>query len=1553
MTHDGLASGGFVLLSLEHAALEGSPDSGATLRGGGWVVAAAPVERLVVRLGEAVLGAATLGLARPDVAADFAHYPHAAHAGFSLALRLPPGVGPDAPLVLQARAGGGEALRRIVLARPSRSSRPEGPWPLRLDVDAVRLDAAGVLHVRGWVATLDGLEALLLSVNGRPLGAPELELPRPDVAARHGAYPDAARSGFRLSVACSGLEPGAALCVEARGRDGTRRRLLVPVALPPAAAPVPEPPPVPGAGPPPASVDPDGTPRMGCDAALLRPDGTVLVAGWAVGEGGVAGVDLLLDGVPLGEARCVLSRPDVGNRFPRLPGAATAGFRFHGPVPPVRPSLDAAPPASLAARGTSPASGPTSPVPPGVRASASPHRLTVRVREGSGASRRVELALRQGGGPAGTVTPALLLVLDPPFGGEEAVPVPGSLRLTGWVLPGAPSPAGAPEAGVESVEVLLDAPPADAGPVGVASGPSGSRLLSRAVRGLRREDVAAAHPERADAPLCGWAAIVPAGALPPGEHLLRVRARTSDGLLAERRVPVRVPAQRPATGAEAVRTRVPSAEAALGRAMLSRLCQTPPLVRVLVLLSDLSPSGREALAATLRGLAAQAHPGWRAALLPPDRDAAPPPWLPELLRDPALEERAAWHAAAPSPSAASGQDPDAAASPTHHAVLRAGDVLGADALLELLGEAALSGADLVFADERRPDPATGHPATFLKPGWSPDLLLAQNYVGRPWCATDRCWRAAAIEPARLPVLGEHDAVLRLAAAARLVRHLPGVLCERLLPAGDDPAQERRAVEAALLRQATPPPPAPRPRSVTGWSPGGPVAPSAMAPFAASAPAPPVVRPGRAPGTWSVRRPARPCRVSVILPTVGARGLVEAALRDLRERTDWPDLEVLCVTNLPAGEVPALRTRLAGRADRLLEAPGPFNWSRLNNLAARAATGELLLFLNDDVGVLEPGWLAALAAQAQRPEVGVAGAQLLYPDGSLQHAGLFFGPDGGRHLLRFQPGDASGPFGLAQCAREVLAVTGACMMLRRDTFERLGGFEERHAVVNNDVDVCLRARAAGLRVLYAPEARLVHHELASRALIPDIFDDAAFRAAWGALLLEGDPFRNPLLAAGTDDWTPEPEPARALVAGRPLLARGEVRRILALKLDHLGDFVAALPALRRLKERFPDAQLCVLAAGASEALARLEPAIDAVLRFDFFHVRSGEGERGVDASELAALEQALLPHRFDVAVDLRMHPDTRPVLRHTGARLLAGFDHEGRFPWLDVAPVWEGDPALQPKRLHVADRLLHLVEALSVACEPRPAPLRPLPAATPAPATSPLPVAPSAAPSRSSPAARTAAAIPAAAPTPASAPPMALQGPPPAPAASPWPLPPGDGPLVCVHPGVGNAIRQWPERHFAGLVDLLVAREGARVVLIGTAAEAAVVEAVHARVRHKDAVVSLAGRTTLAELPALLGACALFVGNNSGPQHVAAALGVPTVGVHSAVVDAVEWGPLGTHAAAVRREMACGPCYLPQAADCPRALACLEGLLPATVFLLCRRMLVLGRHAGDDAGGGPS
>jgi len=185
---------------------------------------------------------------------------------------------------------------------------------------------------------------------------------------------------------------------------------------------------------------------------------------------------------------------------------------------------------------------------------------------------------------------------------------------------------------------------------------------------------------------------------------------------------------------------------------------------------------------------------------------------------------------------------------------------------------------------------------------------------------------------------------------------------------------------------------------------------------------------------------------------------------------------------------------------VLRHDAPFNFAELNNLAVREARGEYLCLLNDDTEAIDPGWLGELVRQAARSEVGAVGAKLVYPDGSIQHAGVTLGIAGtAGHAHRFQrPGDP-GYFHRADVAHCVSAVTAACLVVSRGKYVAVGGMDEAaFPVAFNDVDLCLKLEQAGWHNLYQPAAVLVHHESKSRRRAADPARAAAFRLERTAL-----------------------------------------------------------------------------------------------------------------------------------------------------------------------------------------------------------------------------------------------------------------------------------------------------------------------------------------------------------------------------------------------------------------------------------------------------------------------
>ncbi len=273
--------------------------------------------------------------------------------------------------------------------------------------------------------------------------------------------------------------------------------------------------------------------------------------------------------------------------------------------------------------------------------------------------------------------------------------------------------------------------------------------------------------------------------------------------------------------------------------------------------------------------------------------------------------------------------------------------------------------------------------------------------------------------------------------------------------------------------------------------------------------------------WQLPAAADSAKVSIIIPTMGKLELVRPCIESLLQITDYPDYEVIILDN-SRGKNPEGIQWLTDQGLKVLECNEAFNWARLNNRGAEIASGELLLFLNDDIEIRQADWLSELARQAQRSEVGAVGCKLLYPNGALQHAGVFlvnYG-GGGLHLFHKMPGDRHIYQRLDLRVRETSAVTGACLMVHRSKFDAINGFDEELAVVGNDVDFCLRLLKNGYRNLWTSRCTLIHHESISREATVPPEDEKAMWRRWGQLFEAGDRYYNPNLSLTKWDCSQE-------------------------------------------------------------------------------------------------------------------------------------------------------------------------------------------------------------------------------------------------------------------------------------------------------------------------------------------------------------------------------------------------------------------------------------------------
>ncbi|MEW5686277.1 MAG: glycosyltransferase family 2 protein [Pseudomonadota bacterium] len=433
------------------------------------------------------------------------------------------------------------------------------------------------------------------------------------------------------------------------------------------------------------------------------------------------------------------------------------------------------------------------------------------------------------------------------------------------------------------------------------------------------------------------------------------------------------------------------------------------------------------------------------------------------------------------------------------------DLLAERALYEIAAELeAHPTADLIFSDEDKVDERGVRSQPHHKTDWNAELMLAANAVNHLTVIRRDLLRDLGGLREGFDGAQDHDLLLRAAerTPAERIRHIPWVLYHWRWRGGQGSySRARRAECAAAAARAVQ-----EHLDRTGQ------------------PARVEVAPG--PAMWlRVHRelPHPHPLVSVIVPTRDRAELVRQCAAGVLWETRYAPLELIIVDNdsVEPGTHALFHELKADPRVRILPAPGPFNFAALMNQAVEAAHGEIVVLLNNDISMIGTDWLSELVSHAVRPNVGAAGALLLYPEGEIQHAGVVLGVGGGPdrvagHLYAGARGGHPGYQGHLALARNVSAVTAACLAMRKEVYQSVGGMDaEGLAVAFNDVDLCLKIRAARYDIVWTPRACLYHHESASRG--SDMAPAAAARFArevavmrerWGPVL-DADPFYGPV------------------------------------------------------------------------------------------------------------------------------------------------------------------------------------------------------------------------------------------------------------------------------------------------------------------------------------------------------------------------------------------------------------------------------------------------------------
>jgi len=440
------------------------------------------------------------------------------------------------------------------------------------------------------------------------------------------------------------------------------------------------------------------------------------------------------------------------------------------------------------------------------------------------------------------------------------------------------------------------------------------------------------------------------------------------------------------------------------------------------------------------------------------------------------------------------------------------DIIHPAALLKTMAS-AYNGADFIYTDEALFESAGKDSIMkpLFKPDFGPDSLNGNNYIAHFTTFKKSLLDETGGFRSEYGTSYEHELFLRLTDAAKQITHIPEVLyysradsrqdMELVLDNQDAFALGAKAVEDNIRKKGIA---------------------AAVEPIGQYGP------------YYRVHYPIidHP-KISIIIPNYEHLDDLRKCLESIIQKSTYDNYEIVIVeNNSKSRELFDYYDKMSLKHDniKIVEWEGKFNYSAINNYGInKAADGDYLLLLNNDTEIITPEWMEEMLMYAQRDEVGAVGAKLYYPDdGAVQHAGVIVGLGGvAGHISIRSPRDHAGYMGRNIYAQNLSAVTAACIMIRKDVWEKTGGLDEDFEISYNDIDLCLKIRKAGYLIVWTPFAELYHYESKSRGrdITPEmrgIYDWEAklFRKRWAELLGKGDPYYNPNLTLWRLDYTPK-------------------------------------------------------------------------------------------------------------------------------------------------------------------------------------------------------------------------------------------------------------------------------------------------------------------------------------------------------------------------------------------------------------------------------------------------
>jgi GT2 family glycosyltransferase len=419
--------------------------------------------------------------------------------------------------------------------------------------------------------------------------------------------------------------------------------------------------------------------------------------------------------------------------------------------------------------------------------------------------------------------------------------------------------------------------------------------------------------------------------------------------------------------------------------------------------------------------------------------------------------------------------------------------------------------NFIYSDEDKIDTRGRRVSPFFKPDWSPDLFFSMNYTCHLSCFRKRL--VSEVGGFRLGYEGSQDYDLTLRVVEKIdersIFHIPKVLYhwrELATSTAATPGAKKYTSDSSL-------------KALNDYLKRNRIEGEAIE--------------GQVPGRFYLKRAiSKEKKVSIIIPFRDQVAVLRQCLNSIFKKTDYSNFELVLVNNdsQESKTEKYLADLKKNNQIKIFDYKKPFNFSAINNFAVENCEGEYVLLLNNDTEVIDSDWLTAMVREIQRPEVGVVGAKLLYPNRTIQHAGVVLGMGIAGHAFKYLPDANEGYRSQAKVLRNYSAVTGACLMTKKNLYQKVGGLDEENLkIAYNDVDFCLKIREKGYLVVYTPYAKLYHHESLSRGddeelkkkdpeRLKRVEAERRFMLEKWKEWIDNDPYYNPNLTRRREDFS---------------------------------------------------------------------------------------------------------------------------------------------------------------------------------------------------------------------------------------------------------------------------------------------------------------------------------------------------------------------------------------------------------------------------------------------------